>query len=456
MARPKPKYICQECGYQTSKWMGKCPDCAQWNSFEEEVSIPEIKNSSIAAAYTKTEKPMRLSEIRSDEKYRVVTGIDEFDRVMGNGIVEGSLSLIGGEPGIGKSTLLLEIAAQFSRVKNEGKILYVSGEESASQVADRMRRLNINEDNLYILNESCFENILSYLKEWKPKLLVLDSIQTTVSRDIPSAPGTISQIREVTYQLMNHAKAMGITCFIIGHVTKEGNIAGPKVLEHMVDTVVYFEGDQFNHYRLLRVIKNRYGNTNEVGIFEMRENGLLPVSNPSQYFLENPAHNSYGRALTCIIEGTRSLFVEIQALVVENKFGNGRRTTQGIDSNRLAMLIAVIEKYFGLSLSVNDVYLNVVGGIKLNTRESDLAIIAAILSSLRQVPLDNSMVLLGEVGLTGEIRSIPLAEMRLKEMAQLSYKKVITSKRIAKDNQGKYPLEIIGAQKARDVENYLF
>jgi len=289
----------------------------------------------------------------------------------------------------------------------------------------------------------------------RPECVVIDSIQTTVSGDLQSPPGTVSQIREVTYELMNYVKANGVTCFIIGHITKDGAIAGPKILEHMVDTVIYFEGDQFGHYRLLRSIKNRFGNTNEVGIFEMSDRGLLEVNNPSQYFLDERLSGSYGRSLTCILEGSRCLFVEIQALVVENKFGNGRRTTQGIDQNRLSMLVAVIEKYFGIPLGLNDIYLNVVGGIRLDSRESDLSVIASLLSSFRGNPIADDTVFIGEIGLTGEVRSVPRIEQRLKEISQLNYKRVITSYKAAKQFEGKFSVEILGIRRAQEIDKLL-
>lgn len=456
MAKITQVFVCQNCGYKSAKWMGKCPDCQQWNAFaEEEV----IKNKAPTHQNHKSElnsKPKLVKEIEVESFVRMETKISEFDRVVGGGLVPGSLTLIGGEPGIGKSTLLMEVSGRISKLNPGEKVLYVSGEESESQVAQRSKRLGINQNNFYIFNENNWQKILENLKNLKPKFFVLDSIQTTVSSEVDSAPGTISQIREVTYELMNYAKATGTTCFIIGHVTKEGNIAGPKILEHMVDTVIYFEGDQFGQYRILRAMKNRFGNTNEVGIFEMKELGLAEVKNPSQYFLDNSIKGAYGRSITCIVEGTRSLFIEIQALVVDNKYGNGRRTTQGLDSNRLAMLVAIIEKYFGIPLSFSDIYLNVVGGIKLSSRETDLSIIASILSSHRLKPIADNMAFIGEVGLTGEVRSVPMIEMRIKEMAQMNYKKLVTSQKVAKEFNGKYPIEIVGVSKASELESILF
>jgi DNA repair protein RadA/Sms len=456
MAKKTTTFICQSCSYQTSKWMGKCPECGSWNSFTEETMLAaKDLNRAHKRTAQGTEVPKLINEIVLEKQFRVVTGMGEFDRVVGGGVVPGSLILIGGEPGIGKSTLLTSVMGKLSQTHPEKVVLYVSGEESVNQVAERAKRVGVNTANFYIYNETNWQKILEQINKLQPRFLVIDSIQTTSSSEIDSAPGTVTQIREVTYELMNHVKANGITCFVIGHITKEGSIAGPKILEHMVDTVIYFEGDQFGHYRLLRAMKNRFGNTNEVGIFEMKESGLDEVKNPSQYFLDDQLQGSYGRSLTCIIEGSRSLFVEIQALVVENKFGNGRRTTQGVDNNRLAMMVAVIEKYFGLPLGFNDIYLNVVGGMKLVSRESDLSIIASLLSSYRTKPIDSGTIFVGEVGLTGEVRSIPQMEIRIKEMAQLNYARVVTSEKTARELKGKFNIELIGLRKARDIENII-
>jgi DNA repair protein RadA/Sms len=455
MAKIKSVFTCQECGYKSPKWLGKCPECGQWNSFSEEETI-KLSKAAPQSTIGRESKPKTLNEIQHVSVQRYYTKIDEFDRVMGSGVTVGSLTLIGGEPGIGKSTLLMDVCGRLLSGYPEERVLYVSGEESESQVASRSKRLGVDNQNLYIFNETNWQKVLEQVKELKPKFLVLDSIQTTHSNQVESAAGTLTQIREVTYEMMNYAKAFGLTCFIIGHVTKEGQIAGPKVLEHMVDTVIYFEGDQLGQYRMLRVMKNRFGNTNEVGIFEMQEKGLVEIKNPSQYFLEQSLPGSYGRSLTCILEGTRSLFVEIQALVVENKFAVGRRTTQGLDSNRVALLVAVIDKYLGIPLSYNDIYVNVVGGMKLTSRENDLSVIASLLSSYYASPVPNDTLFLGEVGLTGEVRSVPMIEIRLKEIAQMNYKRVITSKRAADDFRGKYKLELVGITKASELKDILF
>ncbi|MBT3981988.1 MAG: DNA repair protein RadA [Bacteriovoracaceae bacterium] len=454
--KEKSLFLCNGCGRKEIKWMGKCPECNEWNTFSEQTSNDSAVEKRRSHSSDLSHRPISVAEISEENLKRIQTKISEFDRVVGGGLAIGSLTLIGGEPGIGKSTLLLNIAGKVASSLKNGKILYVSGEESEGQIAARAKRLGVTEENIFIINETSWQSILSVVKSMKPSLLIIDSIQTTLSDDIQGAPGTISQVREVTYEIMNWSKALGVTTFIIGHITKEGAIAGPKALEHMVDTVIYFEGDQFGQYRMLRVIKNRFGNANEVGIFEMKENGLAEVSNPSQYFLDFSNNESYGRSLTCIVEGTRSLFVEVQALVVENKYGNGRRTTQGIDGNRLAMLVAVIEKYLGIPLQFNDIYLNVVGGVKMPARASDLSIIASIMSSLRAVPLDEDTIFLGEVGLTGEVRPVPRMEMRLKEMAMMNYKKVITGEKMADEFKDKFPMEIVGIKSANELENILF
>ena len=458
MAKLKSKFTCLKCNFTTVKWLGRCPDCEEWNTFEEEIVQAETQQRSVAAKRAQGSKnsAKKISDINLITYEKFKTGLEEFDRVLGSGITKGSLTLIGGEPGIGKSTLLMEVCKQLSQGYNELKILYVSGEESNSQIAQRSKRLGINDGNFYILNESCWQDILEQIKKLKPAFLVIDSIQTTVSSEIQSIAGSVSQVREVTYELMNYAKANDLTCFVVGRVTKDGNIAGPKVLEHMVDTVIYFEGDQFGQYRMLRVIKNRFGSSNEVGIFEMLEKGLVEVKNPSQYFLESSLKEAYGRSLTCIVEGTRPLFVEIQALVVENKFGNGRRTTQGLDSNRVALLIAVIDKYFEIPLSFNDIYVNIVGGVKLNNRESDLAIIASLLSSYKGKKINEGIVFIGEVGLTGEVRSVPMIETRLKELEQLNYTKVVLSSKLAKEQGNKFDLEIMGITRAQEIEQILY
>ena len=435
-------------------WTGQCSECKEWNTLEENVYSTEI-GKILKESTSSEDSPKKLVDISFKKNSRIHSGIREFDRVLGGGLTQGSLILIGGEPGIGKSTLLTKVMGNLSNQKKDHKFFYISGEESLEQMGSRAKRLNVNAKNLYLYHETHWQKIKNYILKIKPKFLVIDSIQTTISTDLVSPPGTMSQIRDVTYELMNTIKSLNITCFVIGHITKEGSIAGPKILEHMVDTVIYFEGDQFGHYRTLRSVKNRFGNTNEVGVFEMTAQGLDEIRNPSQFFLEEQLKKSYGRSITCILEGTRPILVETQALVTNNKFGSGRRVTQGIDSNRLSMLIAVIEKYFDLLISDQDFYINVVGGLKLTGRESDLSLIASILSSFKSKPIDSSILFLGEVGLTGEIRSCSQMEIRLKEMESLNYKKLVTSKKTFKEFHKKFDIEIIGLENAKDLENYL-
>lgn len=447
MAKNSTSFVCIECGHQSSQWLGRCPDCQQWNTFSEESKFA-IKTKDDRDA----NQARKISQISESLSTRTMSGIKEFDRVVGGGIVAGSLVLIGGEPGIGKSTLLTMLMGKLSKSET---VLYISGEESSSQIAQRMKRLKINNEKLLILNETNWLLIKDQIKKTKPKYIVLDSIQTTTSPEINSPAGSINQIKEVTFELMTNMKSQNITSFVIGHINKEGSIAGPKILEHMVDTVIYFEGDQYGQYRILRAIKNRFGNANEIGIFEMNENGLEEVENPAKYFIDEKQGEHHGRSLSCILEGSRTLFVEVQALVVENKFGSGRRTTQGIDSNRLAMLVAIIDKFLDIPISLNDIYLNIVGGVKIDTRETDLAIIVSLISSFKSKPAPCDVIFLGEVGLTGEIRGPHLMEARLKEVAQLNYRKIMTSQKVASKYQGRFNLELTGIQNISELRSFL-
>lgn len=454
MAKERVLYTCNACGFQSTKWMGQCSGCREWNTMEE--SITQGTKSQTVAKKNSNKRPKSITEVDSVSFSRIETGLQEFDRVLGGGVTKNSLTLIGGQPGIGKSTLLLEVCSAILSKNPEKKILYVSGEESEGQVANRAKRLNISSENLLILNETCWEVIKDHLNDVRPELFILDSIQTTTTLELQSNTGSSSQIKEITYDLMNLCKGKGFTSFIVGHVTKEGSIAGPKMLEHMVDTVIYFEGDEVGLYRILRSVKNRFGNTHEVGIFEMSGLGLKQVTNPSNYFIDDKSQDSFGRSITCLLEGTRSIFVEIQSLVVENKYGNGRRTGQGIDSNRLSLLIAVIEKYFQIPLSYSDVYLNVVGGLRLNGREADLSIIASALSSNYQIPVALDTILLGEVGLTGEVRNVPLIEKRVNDAKQMGYDKVICSRREKEKLKNIKGIEVIYIDKAVDLKKLLF
>jgi DNA repair protein RadA/Sms len=455
MAKKDSVFICESCGISSPKWAGQCRECGSWNSLIEEKKKNErAKHKGVNSGCEKNSSQL-IEKVSSESYKRIKTGISEFDRVLGGGIATGSLILVGGEPGIGKSTLLTKVMDNLSKI-NEGNVLYISGEESVGQIANRAKRLGISKGSFYVLNETSWQSILSEINRIKPKFVVIDSIQTTVSEDITSPPGTISQIREVTYEIMNQVKSRGINCFIVGHITKDGQIAGPKILEHMVDTVLYFEGDQFGQYRIVRAIKNRFGNTNEVGLFEMRESGLEEVKNPSKYFIDDLSKESYGRSLTCVLEGSRPLFVEIQALVVENKFGSGRRTTHGLDTNRVGMIVAVLEKYLEISLISSDIFVNVAGGMKLNQRESDLSIIASIYSSFKKKEISEGTVFVGEVGLTGEIRKVPEMEKRLNEIAHLNFTKVVTGHKAAEEFKKKnYPFEMIGLSKVKEVINNL-
>jgi DNA repair protein RadA/Sms len=443
-------YLCLECSYKSSQWLGRCPECGQWNSLEEEMNL-SIKSS---LENIDTNLPVNVSNIKDSELKRYKTSIGEFDRVLGGGIVLGSLILIGGEPGIGKSTLLAEVLGSLSSKLLKDKVLYISSEESVQQVAQRVKRLGLANDNFFLLNETSWEKISVHLKKFQPKFIVLDSIQTTTSEKNQSTAGTISQVRDVTCELMEYVKSHSSTIFMVGHITKDGAIAGPKFLEHMVDTVVYFEGDRFGLYRILRAIKNRFGNTNEAGLFEMNEKGLREVKNPSQYFL---MHNkqAIGSTLTCIIEGNLPLFIEIQTLVVENKTGSSKRTSQGIDNNRLSMLIAVIEKYINIPLNMNDVYLNVVGGPTISTRESDLSIVASLISSYESRPVKESTIFLGEVGLSGEVRGVAKVESRLKEIQQLKYQQVVLSQSLAMEYKGKFNISMVGINKIEELIEYI-
>ncbi|MEC4685898.1 MAG: DNA repair protein RadA [Nitrospirota bacterium] len=419
MSKTKTVYTCQACGYTSLKWLGKCPDCAAWNTFVEEVTGRKSGSRSLPAT-----SPTPLSEIILNTDNRISTHIGELDRVLGGGVVAGSVVLIGGDPGVGKSTLILQAMAQLLRDGSE-KCLYISGEESASQLKLRASRLGIDSDNILVLSETSLEMILGVIKETEPAVVVIDSIQTTYSEELQSAPGTVGQVRECSARLMIFAKKHNIPTFIIGHVTKEGAIAGPRVLEHIVDTVLYFEGDRSHSFRILRTVKNRFGSTNEIGVFEMTDSGLMEIENPSELFLRERPADAAGSVATATIEGTRPLIVEIQALVSPTTFGVPRRTSIGVDSQRVNLLIAVLEKIGGLHLGLTDIYVNVVGGLRIAEPATDLPIILSIASSLREIPLPNDLFVFGEVGLSGEIRAVNQAEVRLNEGEKIGFKKAI-------------------------------
>ena len=451
MAKNKTVFVCNNCGYESPKWMGKCPACNEWNSFFEEKVVNTKKSSSKSSK--ERVKPVSLNKIEGKENTRVSTGFEELDRVLGGGLVNGSIVLLGGEPGIGKSNLIIQIC---NKIKTDGKVLYVSGEESAEQVKIRADRLNVKNDNLLFLSETDIGNVEEEIVNMKPELVIIDSIQTMYSDEITSAPGSVSQVREITSKIMRMCKENGITTILIGHVTKDGNIAGPRVLEHMVDTVLYLEGERYFSYRILRGVKNRFGSTNEIGMFEMKNEGLVEIDNPSSILISERKENVAGSVVVASIEGTRPLLVEFQALTSQSVYGLPRRTANGIDYNRLTLLIAVLEKKSGLMLGNQDVYLNVVGGLKVNEPAIDLGIVLATASSFKNIPISRDVVALGEVGLTGEVRSINLIEKRLKEAEKLGFKTCIipeSNKKVLKD---KYKLDIIGVDNINSALKVAF
>lgn len=427
MAKIKTKYVCQECGYENSKWLGKCPECSKWNTFVEEIEEKTSKsNKEVFVIDKSSSRPLNINSIETIKEQRFSTCINELDRVLGGGVVKGSLVLVGGDPGIGKSTLLIQVS---SNVANSGKkVLYISGEESASQIKMRAQRLGIKSDNLYIFAENNLSIIEAHLESVNPDLIILDSIQTVFSPEITSAPGTVSQIKEGTSRFMKISKRMGISTFVVGHVTKEGALAGPKVLEHMVDTVLYFEGERFNTYRLIRAVKNRFGSTNELGVFEMREVGLVELENPSKILIAEKPKDVAGSIIISTVEGTRPMLLELQALASPTSFGIPKRTATGVDYNRVSLLMAVLEKRVGMQIQNQDIYINVVGGIKINEPSIDLGIVMAIASSFRNIPIDGNVAITGEVGLTGEVRAVSFIEKRIAECKKLGFTKIVIPK----------------------------
>ena len=417
MSKSRIKYICTSCGYESLRWLGKCPECDSWNSFSEE--LVETSKRKTGAVTIKKSSIYKINEISATEEDRVKTSIKEFDRVLGGGIMPGSVILLGGDPGIGKSTLAMQAAANIS-----SNVLYVTGEESPKQIKLRALRLKIKSDNFFILAETNLNNILASIKEAEPSVVVIDSIQTMHSEQFDNSPGTVTQIRECTSLLMEEAKKAHFAVILIGHVTKEGIIAGPKVLEHIVDTVLQFEGESNHSFRILRSQKNRFGSTNEIGIFEMHENGLIEVKNPSELFLSDREKNVSGSAITASVEGTRPILLEVQALVTPSNYGNPQRVTTGFDSRRLSILLAVLEKRANLRLSANNVFLNMAGGIRIMEPAVDLAVCCSIASSLLDKIIDNKSIVIGEVGLGGEIRSVGNIEKRIQEAEKLGFKKI--------------------------------
>lgn len=428
MAKVKSKYVCQNCGYENPKWLGKCPECLKWNTFVEEIEekMTPRQESLVKQASRSTSRPVSINSIAPKREERFSTSIPELDRVLGGGVIPGSLVLVGGDPGIGKSTLLLQVS---NNVAETGKkVLYISGEESENQIKMRAKRLKISSDNLYIYTENNLAAIELQIAEVEPDMVIVDSIQTMISPEINSAPGTISQIKEGTSKFMKISKSKSISTFIVGHVTKEGALAGPKLLEHMVDTVLYFEGERYNTYRLLRAVKNRFGSTNELGVFEMKSDGLVELENPSKVLIAEKPNDVSGSVIVSTVEGTRSMLLELQALVAPTNFGYPRRTTTGVDNNRVALILAVLEKVIGMQVQSQDVFVNIIGGLRINEPSMDLGIALAIASSFRNIPVDASVVVTGEIGLTGELRTVSFIEKRIMECEKLGFKKMVIPK----------------------------
>ncbi|WP_028552044.1 DNA repair protein RadA [Paenibacillus sp. UNC451MF] len=449
MAKQKTKFCCQECGYESPKWMGKCPGCQAWNTFVEEVETVTKTQGMNSSILKSKEKPVSIINIKSSEEQRIVTRNKELNRVLGGGVVPGSLLLVGGDPGIGKSTLLLQTSHDLT-LSNQ-KVLYVSGEESVRQTKLRADRLNATSEQLFVLCETNLELIEAAIEEVQPDFVVIDSIQTVYHPAIGSAPGSVSQVRECTGHFMRIAKIKGIATVLVGHVTKEGAIAGPRMLEHMVDCVLYFEGERHHSYRLLRAVKNRFGSTNEIGIFEMQESGLVEVNNPSELFLSERPLGVSGSTVVASMEGTRPVLVELQALVSSTNFPSPRRMATGIDHNRLALIIAVLEKRMGMFLQNQDAYVNVAGGVKLDEPAVDLAIAVSIASSLREQPTQPFDVVFGEVGLTGEVRGVSRVDQRVKEAEKLGFRRVIVPEKSLKGWTPPSGIEVIGVNTVAEA-----
>ena len=450
MAKGKKSiFFCQNCGHEEAKWLGQCPACKEWNTFvEERIDSGITKGTTVAARAVHEAKVVPLSEVTADDDTRSETGIKELDRVLGGGIVPGSLVLVGGDPGIGKSTLLLQVCQRMAQMK---KILYISGEESQAQIKLRANRMGNFTSSLLLLCETNLGIIRSVIEKERPELVIIDSIQTMYSEDVTSAPGSVSQVRESTNVFMQLAKGLCIPIFIVGHVTKEGTVAGPRVLEHMVDTVLYFEGDRHASYRILRAVKNRFGSTNEIGVFEMRQSGLVEVENPSEYMLSGKPENASGSVVACSMEGTRPILLEIQALVCRTNFGMPRRTAAGTDYNRVNLLMAVLEKRLGMSLGNCDAYVNIAGGIKMNEPAIDLGIVMALVSSYRNRPIDEKTIVFGEVGLSGEVRAVNMPEQRVAEAKKLGFETCIlpeVSLKMVKEIQG---IRLVGVKTVNEA-----
>lgn len=448
----KTVFFCQNCGHEETKWLGQCPMCKEWNTFVEEKVIASSVSASVKTDRDIEKKIVALSQVNTDEQKRFQTGMKELDRVLGGGIVPGSLVLVGGDPGIGKSTLLLQVCQKLAKEK---QVLYISGEESLVQIKLRANRMGNFSDNMKLFCETNLGTIRDVIEKKQPEFVVIDSIQTMYSEEVASAPGSVSQVRESTNVFMQLAKGLGITIFIVGHVTKEGTVAGPRVLEHMVDTVLYFEGDRHASYRILRGVKNRFGSTNEIGVFEMRQNGLVEVENPSEYMLSGKPENASGSVVACSIEGTRPLLIEIQALVCDTNFGMPRRTATGTDYNRVNLLMAVLEKRIGLHLANCDAYVNIAGGIRMNEPAIDLGIVLAIVSSYKNRPVDERMIVFGEVGLSGEVRAVNMPEQRVAEAKKLGFETCVVPEVSLDMVKGIKGIKIIGVKTINDAMNLI-
>ncbi len=448
-SKAKSVYVCNQCGYETPKWYGCCPDCGEWNTMEEEVRSA-VSNSKKPEIARKTVFAEQINEISADDEIRFRTGMGELDRVLGGGIVKGSLVLLSGDPGIGKSTILLQICEYLGK---NLRILYVSGEESSRQIKLRANRLGVKTDNLYIMSQTDAEAIVEYIKSTKPNLVIVDSIQTMAISEISSSPGSVTQVRETTNLFMHCAKGLGIPTIIVGHVNKDGNIAGPKVLEHIVDCVLYFEGERHLSYRILRAVKNRYGSTNEIGVFEMLDKGLAEVPNPSLMLISGKPKNTAGTCIACVMEGSRPILAEVQGLVASSGYGNARRTATGFDYNRMSMLLAVLEKRAGFIFSNCDAYINVVGGLKLDEPATDLSVALALISSLKDTPIRDDTIAIGEIGLGGELRTVSYCEQRIKEADRLGFKRCVIPKHNLKNiSDGfKGEIEIVGASNVGEA-----
>jgi DNA repair protein RadA/Sms len=454
MTKAKTHFICQSCGYQVPKWMGRCPGCQDWNTFVEERAVEEKSPERDLLGFEAEAIPTPITQIVSEGKDRFQIGIGEFDRVLGGGIVSGSVILVGGNPGIGKSTLLLQMMSRLA--SKERKVLYVSGEESLQQTKMRADRLGVSSDHFFVVSETSLEKILQDIQTLGPSTVVVDSIQTIYSSDLPSPPGSISQVREASSRLLYLAKHLSIPIFLVGHVTKEGFIAGPKVLEHMVDTVLYIEGEANHSFRILRAAKNRFGSTNEIGVFEMKDSGLMEVASPSEFFLAERSQRASGSVIMPSMEGSRPILVELQALVVPTPFGLPRRTAQGVDANRVSLLVAVMEKRLGIQLLNQDIFLNITGGIRVEEPGADLGVIGSIASSFRDRLIDPGIVVFGEVGLGGEVRGIGHPEVRVKEAARLGFKRCLLPKQNQEKMKAPKDIELIGVRTVQEAIDKLF